>query len=229
MITINHAKLQEVIAGYKQYFPTHIADEIYKWKAVKHFQDHWDIDAPDFLAMFWEATSAFDNLLTSMNHYPRGMVKVMCESEPDAVRQMFRDLFDESKPLEGRVNAFRAEADRIREQYWPEKMHYQDFNSISTYLWARYPDKYYIYKYSEIRATTRVLDSSYVVRKGADAAGFRQAIEFFDIIRSEVQKDPDIRPMLNAVLTSDCYKDENLNCVVANSYAGINDFLESKL
>ena len=52
MITINHAKLQEVIAGYKQYFPTHIADEIYKWKAVKHFQDHWDIEAPDFLAMF---------------------------------------------------------------------------------------------------------------------------------------------------------------------------------
>ena len=42
MITINHTKLQEVIAGYKKYFPTHIADEIYKWKAVKHFQDHWD-------------------------------------------------------------------------------------------------------------------------------------------------------------------------------------------
>ena len=54
MITINQAKLQEVLSGYKKYFPTHISDEIYKWKAVKHFQDHWDIDAPDFLAMFWE-------------------------------------------------------------------------------------------------------------------------------------------------------------------------------
>ena len=85
MITINRSKLLAVIAGYKKYFPTHIADEIYKWKAVKHFQDHWDIDAPDFLAMFWEATSTFDNLLTSMNHFPRGMVKVMCESEPETV------------------------------------------------------------------------------------------------------------------------------------------------
>lgn len=216
MITIDYSKLQEVIAAYKNYFPSHIGDEIYKWKAVKHFQDHWDIDAPDFIKMFWEATATFDNLLTSMNHFPRGMVKEMAAAEPDTVRQMFRDLYDEQQPLADRVNRFRAEADRIRDQYWPDKMHYQDFNSISTYLWARYPDKYYIYKYSEVRATTRVLKSSFVVRKGADTAGLLQAFDFFNILRAEVQKDPDIRPMLNSVLTADCYPDENLNCVVVD-------------
>ena len=216
MIVIDHSKLQEVIAAYKKYFPTHIGDEIYKWKAVKQFQDKWDIDAPDFIEMFWEATSSFDNLLTSLNHFPRGMVKGMYESEPETVRQMFRDLFDESQPLADRVNRFRSESDRIREQYWPDKMHYQDFNSISTYLWARFPDKYYIYKYSEVRATTRVLKSSFVVRKGADTAGLLQAFDFFNLIRDAVQKDPDIRPMLNSVLTSDCYRDENLNCVVVD-------------
>ncbi len=216
MIIIDHSKLQEVIAAYKKYFPTHIGDEIYKWKAVKQFQDNWDIDAPDFIQMFWEATASFDNLLVSMNHFPRRMVKGMYESEPETVRQMFRDLYDESQPLSDRVNRFRTEADRIREQYWPDKMHYQDFNSISTYLWARYPDKYYIYKYSEVRTTTRVLKSNYVVRKGADTAGLLQAFEFFDLIRDSLQKDPEIRPMLNSVLTSDCYKDENLNCVVVD-------------
>ena len=216
MIVIDHSKLQEVIAAYKKYFPTHIGDEIYKWKAVKQFQDKWNIDAPDFIEMFWEATASFDNLLTSMNHFPRGMVKGMYESEPETVRQMFRDLFDESQPLADRVNRFRAESDRIRDQYWPDKMHYQDFNAISTYLWARFPDKYYIYKYSEVRATTRVLKSSFVVRKGADTAGLLQAFDFFNLIRDAVQKDPDIRPMLNSVLTSDCYRDENLNCVVVD-------------
>ena len=216
MIVIDHSKLQEVIAAYKKYFPTHIGDEIYKWKAVKQFQDKWNIDAPDFIEMFWEATASFDNLLTSMNHFPRGMVKGMYESEPETVRQMFRDLFDESQPLADRVNRFRAESDRIRDQYWPDKMHYQDFNAISTYLWARFPDKYYIYKYSEVRATTRVLKSSFVVRKGADTAGLLQAFDFFNLIRDAVQKDPDIRPMLNSALTSDCYRDENLNCVVVD-------------
>ena len=216
MIVIDHSRLQEAITAYKKYFPTHIGDEIYKWKAVKQFQDKWDIDAPDFIQMFWDATSLFDNLLTSVNHFPRGMVKGMYESEPETVRQMFRELYDESKPLAERVNHFRAEADRVREQYWPDKMHYQDFNAISTYLWARYPDKYYIYKYSEVRATTRVLKSSFVVRKGADTDGLLQAFDFFNLIRDAVQKDPDIRPMLNSVLTSDCYRDENLNCVVVD-------------
>ena len=228
MISFDHIKLQEVISGYKKYFPSHISDEIYKWKAAKHFQDHWNIDAPDFIAMFWEATSTFDNLLTSRNHFPRSMVKEMYEAEPESVRQMFRDLYDESKSIEERVIRFRSESDRIRNQYWPEKLHYQDFNAISTYLWARYPDKYYIYKYSEIRATTRALDSSYIVKKGADAAGFKQAIEFYDLIRAELQKDTEIRPMLNAALTSDCYKDENLNCVVADLAFYVNRFYSVK-
>ena len=216
MITINRTKLQEVIFGYKQYFPTHIADEIYKWKAVKKFQDVWDIDASDFGAMFMEATSLHDNLLASRNHFVRSMLKEMWDAEPETVRNMFRDLFDETTSLEGRINRFRAESDRIRQDHWPEKMHYQDINAISTYLWSRFPDKYYIYKYSEVKATTKVLESNYVVRKGADAPGYVQAIEFFNILRAAVQEDPGIRPMLNSVLTSDCYKDENLNCVVVD-------------
>ena len=226
MIVIDHSKLQEVIAAYKKYFPTHIGDEIYKWKAVKHFQDKWDSNAPNFFDMFWDATALFGNLLASRNHYPRGMVKEMYEAEPDTVRKMFHDLFDEGQPLAERVNRFRAEADRIKELYWPGKMHYQDFNAISTYLWARYPDKYYIYKYSEVRATTRVMKSSFVVRKGADTAGLLQAFEFFNILRAEVQKDPDIRPMLNSVLTSDCYRDENLNCVVVDIDFFVSRFFE---
>ena len=226
MIVIDHSKLQEVIAAYKKYFPTHIGDEIYKWKAVKQFQDKWDIDAQDFIQMFWDSTSLFDNLLASMNHYPRGMIKEMAEAEPETVRQMFRDLFDETQPLADRVNHFRAESDRIREQYWPDKMHYQDFNSMSIYLWARYPDKYYIYKYSEVRATTRVLKSSFVVRKGADAAGLLQAFEFCDLIRKAAQSDPDIRPMLNSVLTSDCYRDEELNCVTCDIVFFVSRFYE---
>ena len=226
MINIDHSKLQEVIAAYKKYFPTHIGNEIFKWKAVKQFQDNWDIDAPNFIQMFWNATASCDKLLASMNHYPRGMVRDMYEAEPETVRQMFRDLFDVGQPLADRVNRFIAESDRIREHYWPDKMHYQDFNSISTYLWARFPDKYYIYKYSEIRATARVLKSSFVVRKGADITGFIQAFEFYDLIRDALQNDADIRPMLNSTLTSDCYRDNNLNCVTIDVVFYVSRFFE---
>lgn len=42
----------------------------YKWVAVKHFQDIWNIDAEDFGAMFENSTKEVDNLLASMNYYP---------------------------------------------------------------------------------------------------------------------------------------------------------------
>ena len=49
---IDRDRLSAVIEGYKGHFPSHWRDEMYKWKAVRHFQDHWDIDATDFGDMF---------------------------------------------------------------------------------------------------------------------------------------------------------------------------------
>ena len=229
MITIDNTKLQAAIAAYKKDFPTFISDELYKWRAVKRFQDVWDIDAPDFGAMFLDATSYHHNLLTSRNHFVRSMLKEMYDVEPQRVRQMFRDLFDEMKPLKDRIDRFRSESDRIRDDHWPNKMHYQDINAISIYLWSRFPEKYYIYKYFEVKATTRALDSSYVVRKGADASGYVKAVEFFDLLRGALNGDPEIRPMLDAVLTSDCYRDENLNCMVVDLEYYISRHYKSKV
>jgi glutamine synthetase len=42
-------------------------------------------------------------------------------------------------------------------------------NSVSTYLWSKYPDKYYIYKYSECKEVAATLESDFKVKKGAKA------------------------------------------------------------
>ncbi|MBS5131457.1 MAG: hypothetical protein KHZ01_13525 [Lachnospiraceae bacterium] len=49
---INTEKLKPILEGYKAYFPQHWEDEKYKWEAVRHFQDHWDIEAEDFEEIF---------------------------------------------------------------------------------------------------------------------------------------------------------------------------------
>ena len=67
---------------------------MYKWEAVKTFQDHWDINAADFLEMFWQATEKTYNLLASRNYFPRRMIKFFAEHDPEAVRSMFISLFD---------------------------------------------------------------------------------------------------------------------------------------
>ena len=51
---------QQVLTAYKAVFVSkQWPEEKYKWVAVKHFQDNWDIDAPDFAAMLKNALSFF--------------------------------------------------------------------------------------------------------------------------------------------------------------------------
>ena len=100
------------------------------------------------------------------------MIRGFAEADAEAVRAMFIDLFDETKYFEERIEKFQSDAEALRVKYddgiW--KQHYQNLNSISTYLWLRYPDKYYIYKYSEYRAVAKELDSDFIPKKGASSA-----------------------------------------------------------
>lgn len=153
-------KLSEVIAAYKEYFPVYWKDEKFKWEAIRHFQDHWDIKAENFLEMFMSATEKAYSLLSSLHYYPRDMIKTFAEVDPETVRGMFINLYDESKNLVERIESFISTAEELRIKYddsnW--KQHFQNLNSVSTYLWLEYPDKYYIYKYSEVKAVSKALD-----------------------------------------------------------------------
>ena len=111
---IDITKLKPILAGYKAYFPSHWEDEKYKWEAIKHFQDHWNIDAENFGEMFKTATDKTFNLLASVYAYPRGMIINFAKADDSTVRQMFRDLFDESRDLAARVDAFQTASETIR-------------------------------------------------------------------------------------------------------------------
>lgn len=219
MVKIDDKQLKAAIEAYKKYFPTNIGEEIYKWKAVKHFQNNWNIDAEDFGKMFFNATALTDNLLTSMNRYPRGMVCEFAKIDNEKVRGMFRVLFDESKSLESRITFFINASNELLQIFNPDKLHYQDYNAITTYLWLRYPEKYYIYKYSIIRAVAETLSSSFNVKKGGDLTSITRSFELYDTIASELKSDESYRSMLNSVLTADCDKDAELHtCTIDVGY-----------
>ncbi len=219
MVTIDHNKLATVLVAYKNYFPNNIGEEIYKWKAVKHFQDNWNIDADDFGKMFFDATALAGNLLTSLNRYPRGMVCEFAKIDNEKVRGMFRVLYDESKSLESRISFFINASNELLQIFNPDKLHYQDYNAITTYLWLRYPEKYYIYKYSIIRAVAETLSSSFNVKKGGDLTSITRSFELYDAIAAKLKTDQSYRSMLNSVLTADCDKDAELHtCTIDVGY-----------
>ena len=194
---IDTGKLRQVLEGYKAYFPSHWDDEKYKWEAVKHFQDHWNIEAEDFGAMFKEATDKTYNLLASGYAYPRRMIQIFAKADEAAVRQMFRELFDESRDLAERVKAFQASAEAIRAKYddgtWSN--HYQNTNAVSTYLWLRYPDKYYIYKYELARDAAVVLGFGFQPKPNGSVDSMLGSFALYDDICAFLQQDEEIKSM----------------------------------
>jgi 5-methylcytosine-specific restriction protein B len=168
---INPENLNNVLSEYKKDFTQWWNDEKYKWEAVKHFQENWDINATNFSEMFTRATDKTGNLLASMNFFPRKMVQAFALTDQEATRAMYISLYDETKDLSERVEKFQSDSENLRIKYDPGtwKQHYQNQNSISTYLWLHFPDKYYIYKYSECRTVAKLLESDFVPKKGASS------------------------------------------------------------
>ena len=148
MIAIDQEKLQTLIKEYKEDFKENISVELYKWEAVKHFQDNWNIEAEDFPTMLSQALSKTENLLASMNNFPRRMINKFANLYPTEVKELFSILFNDALGLKERIDTFSNGIEQIHKKWDTKgtKNHYQTFNVISTYLWLRYPDKYYIYK-----------------------------------------------------------------------------------
>ena len=88
--------------------------------------------------------------------------------------------------------------------------HYQSENAISTYLWLRYPNKYYIYKFGEIKAAANELECDYHFKKGAYADNIRNFYKFYDEICEELKQDTELVSLLRSQLTDTCYPDPEL-------------------
>ena len=209
---IDKSCLEAVLEMYKQDFETtQWADEKYKWEAVKCFQDNWEVNSVDFVGMLQHSLVKTGNLLASARFYPSLMIQEFAARGPEEVRAMFIALFDENEEVFKRIEAFKTQSVILLEQYGDgAKQHYQNENAISTYLWLRYPDKYYIYKFGEVKAVAHELGSDYRFKKGAYADNIRNSILLYNEICNKLHKDKGIVELLNSQLTASCYPDPEL-------------------
>ena len=208
----NKSILEKVLAQYKQDFVlTQWKNENYKWKAVKQFQDNWDVNASDFPEMLSRSLEKTYNLLASANNFPKAMMSEFAKAAPEEVRAMFIALFDESRDVFERMDEFKHQSSVLLEKYGNgAAQHYQYENAISTYLWLRYPDKYYIYKFSEVKTVASELESDYQFRKGAYAENIRNFLNLYDEISAALKEDAELVNLLHSHLTDDCYPDPEL-------------------
>lgn len=213
----------EWLQAYKRDLPGFWKDERYKWVAVRTFQENWDINAEDLRGMLERALADCDNLLTTVNRFAAGMLMGFAGQYPDRVRAMLIDLFDESKDLFERIDAFKKECDDWREETkdWNESRgkgynHYQDENSITTYLWLKYPTKHYIYKYGIARALWQEFQTGRPIKKGAYASNVRNDEATYGEIRERLAADPDLRGILDSLLDENCDHDDALHTLTVD-------------
>ena len=211
---IDMEKMRQVLTQYKTDFPTYWDQERYKWEAVLHFQNNWDLNAADFGQMFKEATKKTVNLLNSGHAYPGAMICDFAAADGEATREMFRALFDGTETIPSRVKAFQASAEEMKTKYndgtW--RNHYQSTNAVSTYLWLRFPKKYYIYKYQIVRSAAVLLESNHTPKADGSVESMMAGYELYDEIRAAVKADHEVCELIGNALKANpgCYDDPEL-------------------
>ena len=139
-------ELLPIVAAYKEQFMQVDKEERYKWEAIKWFQDHWRPEDPNFAAMIENALAKTYNWLASNQYYAKKLLIDFSLKHPQEVRKLFEMLFNEDLPLAQRFDDFRASFDAFAAK--ENVNHYQDLHAVSVYLTLRYPEKYFIYKYT---------------------------------------------------------------------------------
>lgn len=123
-------------------------NEAYKYLAINTFQQNWDLESQDFHQMFRSSFSKVSNLLYQNSW---GFIEKSTQLFPNEVREMFRNLYDESVEISQRIKIFQTESEKIlpkvRQSLNRTNINtQQDERTISVYLAFRFPEKYMLYK-----------------------------------------------------------------------------------
>lgn len=207
-------RLKNILVRYKRDFVAKRWDSVkYKWEAVKWFQDNWDINAPDFAEMLEISLDKTFGLLASNNNFPKGMIVGFAKAAPEEVRAMFIALFDESREVYGRISEFKQRSDDLLKRYGNgAALHFQYDDAVSTYLWLRYPDKYYIFSKDDIKAVSGKLgaDIRFWGKESGFGDDFRSFLRLCGKINAALKEDTELVNLLQSQLTDTCYPDPEL-------------------
>ncbi|WBL27253.1 DUF3883 domain-containing protein [Zunongwangia sp. HGR-M22] len=205
---MNTEILKNLITQYKEKFDEINQIEIYKWKAIKHFQDNWNIDAKDFPEMINEAMRLSKNLLDISNSFPKRMLIQNAEKSPEEVRNLMIDLFDEDKDYISRIKKFRGEFKKLNDLNFEGDNHYQGHKAVLVYLTLRFPERYYFYKYTMFQEYTKLIDYPYTPIQGR-YENLVQYNHLCEITRSFLAEDQKLIKLHKERIDEQSYFDKN--------------------
>lgn len=141
-------KIQALINNYIRFLqekPSN-SDEVYKWQAIKHFEQHWDINVPDFYEMFKEAFRKKDNLV---DYRPFGILEALGENYPTKLKELLGIVYgaDDFYTKLGKCRTFTENViDDLKEKSNINFSTKIDERTLSFLLTLKFPNEYTFYK-----------------------------------------------------------------------------------
>lgn len=224
---MNVNKIKNYIEKYKKDFDRIHNMEIYKWKAVKQFQDSFNIDTEDFYSMLSESLSKTYNLMDSGQYFPRRMILRNVEKAPDEIRELFQELFDQSEERIERIQQFSKSIKKLNAKYFGNEglKDYQDDRAIIVYLNLKYPEDNYFYKFGMFNKLVEKIDYYYVPKRG-EISNVIQFYSVCDIIKDYLKADNELIKLHHGRLGADDYSDINFNILTQDFIYAVTNHLE---
>lgn len=202
----------KLIPLYKSYIKNPKYDEIYKWESIKIFQNNWDIYASNFREMFNKSFPGNNNLYMSGNYFPISMMDSFILLNENKARGMFMELYNEDLDILDRIRNFiKNSDDLLKSLNKPElRLHFQDTRSISVYLAFKYPDKYYLFKITEIKYFGDTIKWKPQLIQGR-IENLPSYYLMADDVKYVLLEDKDLLEEHKSRLTDKCYPDNSFN------------------
>jgi hypothetical protein len=215
---MNTNKLNQILNQYYDDFERNWFEEKYKWQEVKTFQENWNLNDPDFLSVLKKSIDGSSNLVASRNYFPFNEIQHIVEVDPYLMRNLFFQLFDEKIDLEVRIEEYRSNLKLIKKQLGMERNDGADLRFISTMLWFKYPEKYSIYKFTEMRDFSENLEVGLKFK-----IGNIQSISLTQVLIDQIENyiletNPRVLEKYyeKLYLSKNLYKDQNLHLFCQN-------------
>lgn len=155
-------KIQEALDQFKTHLGSEAKEEhLYIYESQKIFQENWNLESSDPVSMYNRSlnNSQTRRLWNRENYEPKRMMLEFWRMQPDFVKQMFQDLFDENKKVDGRVGRFVFYCDELLTEFLEKHprsregkhFHQDGYQIVSLYLAFRYPDQYSLYHFDRFK------------------------------------------------------------------------------
>ena len=214
-----HNLVQAYISERENFFDR----ERYKWEAVKSFQEYYKKECYSLENQLRYPFDVANNLLLSHNYYPASMLCTFAREKTDETQACLDKLYDESLPLSERVWAFINGTERIfmtlkEEGFsdWKARTNvqsYQDPHTVSVYLALKFPQKYYIYKWSIFKQAAEKLN--YTIKSKDKVSKLLEFYDFCGTIKKAILNEKEFwtkMPLPSVSVSDPLYRgDENNN------------------